>query len=398
MFAFLHRWLKPTRRTCPFKQSRRRLGFEILENRTTPANIAISASTLTTATAIRLTYHVSDVTQFDVGIYRSADPVFSADDALITDSTITAKATAANQFATISLAGEIPLDPARPYVLAVADPKNDISETNEADNTAEFRKLALAVVTHGLEITGRLPAWLDDMAAGLKREGFARVLEFNWAQASRLPLPGMAVLAGSRLAQQVRLAADALGAKPTDVVDVQFIGHSRGNVVISQALLNLQRFPGPRELRLGYFQLTLLDPHPAMNSGSLAAGLAELQNRTGVSSIGGFSFNPNSLVSVIEARATLRFQSLARDPLVVIPANVDAIQVYYQRLPWDQTTPGGFEFTTGLNLWGQLPGGLVNRSGKPVDAVDISASPINSTAGHTSVQLWYIDQFLPPAP
>lgn len=395
MFTLFRRWLGFTRRSTHLNRPGQRLALEMLEQRATPANIALTASSLTNSTAIRLTYRTSDATQFDVGIFRSADLVLSADDIAITDATITPRATTLNQFATVPLGQEIPLDPARPYVLAVADPNDQIGETNEADNTAQFRKLSLAVITHGFETTGRLPAWLDDMAAGLRREGFARVLEFNWAASSRLPLPGMATLAGWRMAQQVRLAADALGTRPNDVVDVQFIGHSRGSVVISQALLNLQRFPGPRELRLGFFEMTMLDPHPAMNRGSVTAALAELRNGTGESDIGGFSFDPNNLVSVALARGIIRFQSIARDPLVVVPANVDRAEVFYQRLPWFGTTPGGFEDITGFNPWGELPANLINRSGKPIDAVDISQGPYSADVGHTSVQVWYTEHFLP---
>jgi hypothetical protein len=375
----------------------RPLALERLEDRAVPANVAVLGSTLFTSTSIRLSYRVSDVTQFDVGIYRSADPIFSADDIAITSATINARKTTWMQYASIPLSGEMPIDTAHPYVLTVADPHNSIGETNEADNIGQFRKLTLAVITHGLEPSGKLPSWLDDMAAGLKREGFAEVLEFDWAAASRLPLPGTAYFAGLRMAYQVRIAANALGNRPTDVVDVQFIGHSRGAVVISQALLSLQRFPGTRKLALGYFEFTMLDPHPAMNRGTLAAGLAELNNGTGVSTIGGFTFDPTNIVSSVAARATLVFQAATRDPLVVIPSNVDKAEEFYQRLPWFDTAPDGFEFTTRFNLLGELPVSLINRSAKPIDFVEISQPPENSDAGHTSVQIWYIENLLPPA-
>ena len=179
-------------------------------------------------------------------------------------------------------------------------------------------------------------------------------------------------------------------------MDVQFIGHSRGAVVISQALSNLQYFPGPRELRLGYFQMTMLDPHPARNRNMLFAGYAELFNGTGVSTIGGFSFNPTSLIGLNAARAMLTFQALARDPVVTVPANVDKAEVFYQRQPWFETIVGGFEYLTGLNPWGNSPNELVNRSGKPIIAIDISKPPIGTKVGHSSVQLWYIESLLPP--
>ncbi len=396
MFTMLRRRIHSIR-SLALRRTPRRLSLERLEDRATPANVAVLGSTLLTSTSIRLTYRVSDVAQFAVGIYRSADPVLSADDVAVANATINARKTTWTQYASIALNGEMPIDTSHPYVLAVADPNHSIGETNETDNTGQFRKLTLAVVTHGLEPSGKLPAWLDDMAAGLKREGFAKVLEFDWAAASRLPLPGTAYYAGLRMAQQVRIAANALGNRPTDVVDVQFVGHSRGTVVISQALLSLQRFPGTRKLALGYFEFTMIDPHPAANRGTLAAGLLELRNGSGVSTIGGFSFESNSLISAAAARATLLFQAATRDPRVVVPANVDSTEVYYQRLSWSDTNADGFEFATGFNLLGEMPVNLVNLSKNPIAAVNVGEAPIHAGVGHTSVQIWYIENLLPPA-
>lgn len=393
MLEFLRRFLAPSRLSGALARS---LSLERLEERATPANIAVIGTSLQTATRIGLTYRASDAAQFDVGIFRSSDPVLSSDDVPITATTIMPRLTTLNQVALIPLSSEIPIDPARPYVLAVADPNGIIDETNETDNTGQFRKLAMAVVTHGLELTGKMPAWLDDMAAGLRREGFQQVIEFDWAASSRIPLPGQAALAGWRMARQVRLAADALGTLPTDVVDVQFIGHSRGAVVISQALVNLQVFGGPRELRLGYFQMTMLDPHPARNRGTLLGGFFELLNGTGVSTIGGFSFDPTNPLSRNAGRAVLAFQAAARDPSVIIPANVDQAEVFYQRQPWFETIVGGFENLIGQNIWGDAPSELVNRSGKLVAVVDISKPPTNSKVGHTNVPSWYIETVLPP--
>ena len=376
-------------------EARARLGVEHLEDRATPANIAVLGSTLQPATAIRLTYQASDVSSFDVAVYRSADGIVSADDVLITTATVTPGATAHPQVASIALGGEIPLDPNRPRVLVVADPGNAIAETNEGDNLAWFRKLSLAVIAHGLQPNGQLPAWVGRMADGLRAAGFDRVVAIDWAAAIRLPVPGQSVLAGSRLAQRVRDVADVLGTRPTDVVDVQFIGHSRGTVVVSRALSDLAVNPGPRELRLGYYEVTLLDPHPARNRGSLLAGYVELTNGTGVSTIGGFSFDPASARSVALARGTLLFQSLSADPFVKLPANVDQTELFYQRLAWDETTPGGFEYATRLNIWGERPGDINNQSGHPIDAVYIPDTQTGSTTGHTSVPTWYIDNYLP---
>ncbi len=50
-----------------------------------------------------------------------------------------------------------------------------------------------------------------------------------------------------------------------DVIDVQLIGHSRGTSVVGQAMQELldNLSSQPLALQEGYFELTLLDPHPA---------------------------------------------------------------------------------------------------------------------------------------
>src|SRR5262249_30730022 len=149
-------------------------------------------------------------------------------------------------------------------------------------------------------------------------------------------------------------------------------------------------------LRLGYFQMTMLDPHPARNRTWLFTGLAELLNGTGVSTIGGFSFDSTSLVSRNAARAMLAFQALARDPAVTVPAHVDKAEVFFHRLPWFETPVDGFEFSIGLNPWGNLLTDILNRSNKPIAAIDISNPPVDVKVGHSSVQVWYIEAMLPP--
>src|SRR5262249_19356478 len=155
-------------------------------------------------------------------------------------------------------------DPSHKFVLAVADPNNLIVETNEANNVADFRKLALAAVVHGFEPTGTLPAWTGDAAAALEARGFADAIVFDSTATSELPIPGKAVLAGVHLANQLRLEAAAIATRPNDVVDLQVIGHSRGTVVSGQALTQIQANPG-NELRNGYVVMTMLDPHAARN-------------------------------------------------------------------------------------------------------------------------------------
>jgi hypothetical protein len=233
------------------------------------------------------------------------------------------------------------------------------------------------------------------MTAALEAKGYTETIAYDWASDSLQQVSGKTVLHGALMAEQIRQTADALAVLPNDVVDLHLIGHSRGAVVISQAAMSLNTNPGPRELQLGYIRMTLLDPHPARNRGSLFAGLLELGNGTGRSTIGGFSFDPGNTLSMSTAVAQLQFQAAVNDPRVVIPANVDLAESFYQRLAWNQTsTP--FERELRFNIWGDLPQEIVNLSGRPLFATDLISVPGAATIGHTSVQFWYLGTLLLP--
>jgi len=367
-----------------------------LENRLTPSgspvDIDIRAIGLNTSTVVRIDYKAQGVSSFDVGIFRSSDAVFDNMDLPVTGAKITPGPGSNLQTATVKLAAELSLDPAHKFVIVVADPNSQIAETNENNNAANFRKLALGVTVHGLELTGTLPAWVGDAAAALEARGFDRAFVFNWIATSQLPIPGLSTLAATNLANRIRLEADAIATLPNDVVDLQVIGHSRGNVVNGLALAQIQMNPG-NELRNGYFTMTMLDPHAARNQGTLAAGLAELTNGTGTSTIGGFSFNPANPVSQVIAAGTIVFQALVNDPPIFVPANVDRSEVFFQRLPWFSAIPDGQ--ILGYNLWGRL-NDIVNLTGRPLDFVfEFTVDPLNPFGpGHYGLPPLYVDNVL----
>jgi hypothetical protein len=284
----------------------------------------------------------------------------------------------------VALARELPIDPARPYVLVVADPGNAISETDNGNNAAHFRKLTLGVLTHGLSLFGNRPTWIDQVGDALEALGYADTVRFEWVARSRLPAPDLAILTGLELAQAVRQRAAELATQPGDVVDVHFIGHSRGTAVVTVALLALQIAPGPPELALGYFKQTLLDPHVARNHGTRAAGLAELARRNGVSNVGLFSYNPNSALVRTAAAGVIAFQATAQDPVPFIPAVADEAEVFFQRLPLNRTVTS--DRLLGVNLWAELPGAIANPAGRPV--VFINLAPFG--VGHTNVPEFYL--------
>lgn len=130
----------------------------------------------------------------------------------------------------------------------------------------------------------------------------------------------------------------------------------------------------------------MLDPHPANNRGfSLAQGLMELRNRSGVSTVGQFSYNQFSAPSRAFARTILVFQARANDPAVTIPENVDLAEVFGQQQPWFLAGP--LSITLGFNLWGVSASEILNPFSRPV----FFAPPITGFGvGHTGVGEWYI--------
>lgn len=122
----------------------------------------------------------------------------------------------------------------------------------------------LYVITHGLLVTGEPTVWPDDMASAI-RQRFGSIdptiLVFDWASRSNTPSPGWAEDAGQELYARVLdyLLRDSVDGP----IDVQFIGHSRGAVVNSEAIERLYSFSalGGGSL-IRRLQMTMLDPHP----------------------------------------------------------------------------------------------------------------------------------------
>ncbi len=151
------------------------------------------------------------------------------------------------------------------------------------------------------------------------------------------------------------------------VVDLHFIGHSEGAVVNSQALIRLDQAGLPPNLQAGFIQMTMLDPHSANNA------VKGPQYSVGEGPLG--------WIAKMEINA---YQSKADDPLVVVPANVQEADVFYQHTPVQEA-----ETNDGLyNLWGQVPviGGA--------NYFDITAPGV-SHAGKFSVYDWYLVNVVP---
>ncbi len=216
------------------------------------------------------------------------------------------------------------------------------------------------------------PAWEMQTAAALQQNGYEAVLPFNWVRLSILPFPFAIEWASNQLYQQVVAEADQLASQhPGDVVDIHFIGHSRGNVIVSQAIQQLAGTNDPA-LRGGYMQMTLLDPHPANNL------------------YGRFSWLSGVEVSDLSAAAIFVFQALARDPQVIVPANVQQADLF------DQQTLAGHLFRYGdeffVNLWGETAATIPNESARPIQEQNLTNvnAPGIGFIGHSEVHDWYL--------
>jgi hypothetical protein len=282
-------------------------------------------------------------------------------------------------------------DPTHEYVITTLDDDGALNP-HDVYNTPqkEFRIWVVAAVTHGFNVSNdtEIPnnlsllltgnayfnstqtvGWVDDFTNTLVSEGHydaAIMPPIHWENESNKnqPNPGRFYTQkwGHEMAMQ--LSADSFTDqlqgfdKDADVIDVHFIGHSRGSVVISQALMDLNdsnvgapqnNIDAPRWIKTGFMMMTMLDPHPANN----AFGLLSQNMNLG-----------SSVRAAIGAFAVRRFQSIAEDPNVVVPSNVQIAQDYYQHSDNNIAALPGNENL--VNLWGESPEQIDNQSGAAI--------------------------------
>jgi hypothetical protein len=222
------------------------------------------------------------------------------------------------------------------YVLAVADPDHVLNGVTIDNSRAHYRDYIIAAVSVGFDarslFTSDPPDWVVAMASSLEAAGYDRAIPFSWDSAS--PEPGLAEAAGFALVKQLESEINqaAQGLDPNDVIDLHLIGHSRGTVVVSQALQHLGEFL-PEQVQHGYWKMTLLDPHPANN----------MYGRNG-----SFAGPDKALIPFY-----LAFQGIVNDPPVVVPARVNLAEILWQKTPCSGFPATWFE--SGLNLKGLSP-------------------------------------------
>ena len=232
--------------------------------------------------------------------------------------------------------------------------------------TASFRTYSIGIVTHGgLQNTHWKygPAWQVETAAIMQQQGYDAVIAYNWVAAS--DLPGRAAMQGPRLASEILAAASQFPA--SDPVDLHFVGHSEGAVVNTQAIVALESQMTP-QLKAGYIQDTLLDPHPAND----AIPGQEYSVTSG----------PLGMLATAEISS---FQSKAKDPPVFIPSIVNDAEVFYEHTSAANVHGVNSDL---YNLWGEVP------VKGPAHYYNLTAAGATH-AGNTGVIQWYADFVAP---
>ena len=308
---------------------------------TIPSPVAVLSASTVDSRSVTVAYDLTGPdTSLSFGVYRSAVaqfdagaiPVGSALSAPVLDDSGVSSTSLGVHQVTIPLAGGLPINPKHPYVVVVADPESP-SSFNPGES-ASFRKVSIAIVTHGgLEDKSwkKLgPPWERIMAKSLREQGYDDVIAYNWVAASSSP--GSAAKQGPKLANMI--LQEAAQFPSNSPVDLQFIGHSEGTVVNTQAILKLEP-KATAPIKAGFLVDTLLDPHAAN---------PDFPGKQ-------YSVADNPLGTIAKL-AIDNYQARARDPLVAIPAGVDSAQVFYQQ------TPASRDHNENLgvyNLWGQVP-------------------------------------------
>jgi hypothetical protein len=263
-----------------------------------------------------------------------------------------------------------------PYIVVVANSDKTVGEDAGSVNRSWFRTWLLGVVVHGYAYSQPATlAWVSSMAQDLTAiDHFDHVVQFDWTTQSTAADSGETAAAGVRLNKQIADIAQSMAIHGGDVVDIHFIGHSRGTVVISQTLQNFVKRTEPCLIG-SYVEVTLLDIHPAnpsedsllsSDSGGLGtAGLYEVDS----------------------------FQDAADDPEVLFPAGagVMSVDIWWQHSSHTEFPKSGLDSI--LNLWGESESDnkVTNNTGVTIQWNDLTSqwTPQLGTIGHLEISEYY---------
>jgi Bacterial Ig-like domain len=336
------------------------------------------SATTTNSKSVTIKYQVNQAPDaskpIQFGVYRSSNGQFDSSDSLVNTITLASPGSASGQGAvtldqsgqpatavgthqlTIPLAQGLPPYPEKPYVLVVVDPSSP-SAIVDPEQTASFRVYTIGIVTHGgIQDPSwkHGPPWEIETADMMRHEGFDSVIGYNWVLQSSTP--GQAIKQSPRLARMILGVASNF---PTgDPVDLEFIGHSEGTVVNTYAIVTLQNQMTP-ELKSGFIEETLFDPHAANNN------------------VPGQQMSFGGVLGGLARDIVTNYQAQAKDPAAFIPSVVDQAQVFFQH---SQSTAGEI-----YNLWGQVP---VKSDGALVHYYNLTDMGVTHS-GKTGVNYWF---------
>jgi len=275
-----------------------------------------------------------------------------------------------NQKLEILKGTRIPFDKERPYIVVT-------TTVGKEQDTAYFRKWKLGVVVHGYTLPqiiegGKYYEQSKKACEDLKTyKSYDEAIAFEWQKESRDEDPAMLDRTADRLAGEVTLkAASLISNHVDDVVDIHWIGHSRGTLVICSAMSkinsnqDLKTFFGT-----GEHYLTLVDIHPAHP-------------------------NSNTLRSRVDNPIGRTFDGYAKDfgekvrdddPTIERFDGLRSITIYYQKSDVSELTDPD---ETIINLWG-LGGDdssrVNNKSGLAIDWKKLTGS-----VGHSTIWNWVL--------
>jgi len=364
-------------------RGRRRPTLEVLEGRVvlsaTPTlpNIAVLSATEQSATSVAVVYQVQNAPiakSFEIAIDRSSASAINYTSTQVGDGTASsAGLSVGTHTLVVNVPGSLLIDPAQPFVVAVANPSHTVTESSYADNSASYRITTIGAVTQGF---GDPRLWVDEIASELKTDaGFDITIPFHWVADSVKPVSGLPATDGQVLANQID--ADAKQLPSGTVIDLQLIAHSRGSVVIDQAMWDLVameksgQHPELNGLVAGYTKMTFLDPHPATNTRADGSPAVFYSASTG----------PFGQMAVMTITG---MQNIMHDPDITIPAGVNDVEEFYQHT---NVTEGSTLFGHLFSMWGEAPIPGVNHY------YDVTA--LLGGVGHRQVPIWYMDNVVP---
>ncbi len=362
---------------------RSRPDLEVLPDRCLLSAVAILSATQANDQTVEIDYQVNSpsLSSLTVDVYRSASPDLGMVNGVeIGAVTLSGAELTQGVHIDVSLVlgdrspgvDALAIDPADPYVIAAATGPDGIS------SSASYQTIAIGLVTHGFEPSDTAPAWIYQIAASLKSLGYNDTIPFDWAKASHTLKAGEAVQSGIKAADTIEKYIDGNNSQgqpnvPADaVVDLQLIGHSRGSVVITQAMKNLQKnLAKIPQAKGGFWELTYLDPHPSHGN-----------------NVAPFSATSRSLIDAANV-----LQRYFKDPYpLVVPTQVALAQIYYENTPVSEIVSTTAEGQ--INPWGiTYPTGIHSAPGGTTQFQTLNLTTPGMT--HSSVYEWYQANVIP---